>query len=90
MATKKEKPSDVAATGRRKTGRHTRALKKMLRGRTDIDAVTKSNLIGLTTAWDRIEETGNNISSVAALSKELRETWAKLALVDNLEDIWKL
>jgi hypothetical protein len=88
MAIENEKPSDVAVTGRRKSGRHTRALKRMLRGRTDIDALTKSTLIGLTSAWDRIEESGNNISSVPAISKELREIWAKLAPAENFEDLW--
>jgi len=88
MAIENEKPSDAAVAGRRKTGRHTRALKRMLKGRTDIDALTKSTLIGLTSAWDRIEESGNNISSVPAISKELREIWAKLAPADSFEDIW--
>lgn len=88
MAIENEKPSDVAATGRRKTGRHTKALRRMLKGRSDIDALTKSTLMGLTSAWDRIEESGNNISSVPAISKELREIWAKLAPAENFEDIW--
>lgn len=88
MAIESEKPSDAAATGRRKTGRHTKALRRMLKGRSDIDALTKSTLMGLTSAWDRIEESGNNISSVPAISKELREIWAKLAPAENFEDIW--
>ena len=88
MAIENEKPSDAAVTGRRKTGRHTRALRRMLKGRTDIDALTKSTLMGLTSAWDRIEESGNNISSVPAISKELREIWAKLAPAESIEDLW--
>jgi hypothetical protein len=89
MEIENEKPSSAAATGRRKTGRHTRAVKRMLKGRNDIDAVTRSTLIGLTTAWDRIEETGNNVSTVPALSKELREIWARFAPIDDLEELWK-
>jgi len=88
MATENGKPSDAAAPGRRKSGRHTRAVRRMLKGRTDIDALTKSTLMGLTSAWDRIEESGNNISSVPAISKELREIWAKLAPAESFEDIW--
>lgn len=88
MAIESEKPSDAAVPGKSKTGRHTRALRRMLRHRTDIDALTKSTLMGLTSAWDRIEESGNNISSVPAISKELREIWAKLAPPENIEDLW--
>jgi len=88
MAIENEKPSDAAATGKRKIGRHTRALRKMIKGRNDIDALTKSTLMGLTTAWDYIEESQNNISSVPAISKELREIWAKLAPAESFEDIW--
>jgi hypothetical protein len=61
----------------------------MLKGRYDIDAVTRSTLLGLVTAWDVIEETGKGIQSIPAISKELREIWSKLAPVDAFEDLWK-
>lgn len=88
METKNVKPSDTAGAGRKRSGRHTRAMKRMLRGRTDIDAVTRSTLLGLVSAWDLIEETGKGIQSIPAISKELREIWSKLAPSDSLEDLW--
>jgi hypothetical protein len=89
LATKNEKPSDAVKTGRKRSGRHTRAMRRMLKGRYDIDAVTRSTLLGLVTAWDLIEETGKGIQSIPAISKELREIWSKLAPVDTFEDLWK-
>lgn len=88
MATKNEKPSGAVAPGRRKSGRHTRSMRKMLKGRTDIDAVTRSTLLGLVSAWDLIEETGKGIQSIPAISKELREIWSKLAPSESIEDLW--
>ena len=89
MATKKEKPSDLAVSGRRRRGgRHTRAMKRMLRGRTDIDAVTVTMLLGLSTAWDKIEESSQNLHSIPSISKELREIWFKIAPTDSVDDLW--
>jgi len=88
LATKNGKPSDAVKTGRKRSGRHTRAMRRMLKGRTDIDAVTRSTLLGLVSAWDLIEETGKGIQSIPAISKELREIWSKLAPTDSLEDLW--
>lgn len=89
METKNGKPSDAVKTGRKRSGRHTRAMRRMLKGRYDIDAVTRSTLLGLVTAWDVIEQTGKGIQSIPAISKELREIWSKLAPVDAFEDLWK-
>ena len=73
MVTKSDRPLDVAVSGRRrKSGRHVRAMKRMLKGRTDIDAVTRTMLLGLTAAWDKIEETNQAINTIPAISKELR------------------
>ena len=90
METEKEKPQKKHASGRKKTGRHTKVLRRVLRERSDIDPLTKSTLLGLTLAWDRIEETGQSLSTVPAISKELREIWTRFAPIDALEDIWKL
>ncbi len=90
LATDLEKPLSAAVTGRRrKTGRHVRSMKRMLKGRTDIDAVTRTMLLGLSTAWDKIEETGQSINTIPAISKELREVWFKIAPTDSIDDLWK-
>lgn len=84
-----EKPLDVAVTGRRRrSGRHVRAMKRMLKGRTDIDAVTRTMLLGLTSAWDKIEETNQAINTIPAISKELREIWFKIAPADSIDELW--
>lgn len=88
MEIENARPSDAAGAGRKRSGRHTRAMKRMLKGRTDIDAVTRSTLLGLVSAWDLIEHSGKNIQSIPAISKELREIWSKLAPADSLEDLW--
>lgn len=64
-------------------------MRRMLKGRTDIDAVTRTILMGLSMAWDKIEETGQNISTVPSISKELREVWFKIAPSDSIDELWK-
>ena len=63
-------------------------MKRMLRGRTDIDAVTIAMLLGLSSAWDKIEESNQNLHSIPAISKELREIWFKIAPTDSVDDLW--
>ena len=89
MEIKKDKALDVAVSGRRRrSGRHVRAMKRMLKGRTDIDAVTRTMLLGLTAAWDQIEESNQGINSIPAISKELREIWSKIAPSDSIDELW--
>jgi len=89
MVTKSDRPLDVAVSGRRRRlGRHVRAMKRMLKGRTDIDAVTRTMLLGLTAAWDQIEESNQGVNSIPAISKELREIWFKIAPTDSIDELW--
>jgi len=89
LETDSEKPLNAVGSGRRKSGSHVRAMRRMLKGRTDIDAVTRTILMGLSMAWDKIEETGQNISTVPSISKELREVWFKIAPSDSIDELWK-
>jgi hypothetical protein len=89
MEIKLDRPLNAAVNGRRrKSGRHVRAMKRMLKNRTDIDAVTRTMLLGLTAAWDQIEESNQGINSIPAISKELREIWFKIAPTDSIDELW--
>ena len=70
MATKKEKPSKTAVSGKPAPGRHTAAMINALKGRKDIDGVTQVALLGLATAWDLIEKTGENTHTIPSISRE--------------------
>ena len=89
MEIKSDRPLNAAVNGRRrKSGRHVKAMKRMLKNRTDIDAVTRTMLLGLTAAWDQIEESNQGINSIPAISKELREIWFKIAPTDSIDELW--
>jgi hypothetical protein len=45
-------------------------------------------LLGLTAAWDQIEESNQAINSIPAISKELREIWFKIAPTDSIDELW--
>ena len=88
MATKKGKPSKTVVSGKPVTGRHTSAMNNALKGRKDIDGVTQVALLGLATAWDVIEKTGENTHTIPAISRELREMWTYCGLPEQ-DDIFK-
>ena len=88
MATKKGKPSKTVVSGKSVTGRHTAAMNNALKGRKDIDGVTQVALLGLATAWDVIEKTGENTHTIPAISRELREMWTYCGLPEQ-DDIFK-
>ena len=88
MATKKGKPSKTVVTGKPALGRHTAAMINALKGRKDIDGVTQVALLGLATAWDLIEKTGENTHTIPSISRELREIWTYCGLPEA-DDIFK-
>ena len=88
MATKKEKPSKTAKSGKSAYGKHTTVMLAALKGRSDIDGVRQQALIGLSQAWDLIETTGLNTQSIPAISRELREIWDYCGLPEQ-DDIFK-
>lgn len=88
MATKKEKPSRTAKSGKSPHGKHTTVMLAALKGRSDIDGVRQQALIGLSQAWDLIEATGLNTQSIPAISRELREIWDYCGLPEQ-DDIFK-
>lgn len=75
----------IAASGKpkKKVGRHTKAMLKSLEGRDDIDKVKKEMLLGLTRAWDQIEDMRKGLHTIPAISKELREIWSSCELPDE-------
>ena len=88
MVTKKGKPLKTVASGKPAIGRHTAAMNNALKGRVDIDGVTQVALLGLATAWDVIEKTGENTHTIPSISRELREIWAYCGLPEA-DDIFK-
>jgi hypothetical protein len=88
MVTKKGKPLKTVASGKPATGRHTAAMNNALKGRVDIDGVTQVALLGLATAWDAIEKTGENTHTIPSISRELREIWTYCGLPEA-DDIFK-
>jgi hypothetical protein len=84
MATKNGKPSKTAKPGKAVSfGKHTDAMVAALKNRDDIDWVKKEMLLGLSRAWDIIEQTGNNTHTIPSISRELREIWDTTALPDD-------
>ena len=88
MVTKKGKPLKTVVSGKPVTGRHTSAMNNALKERKDIDGVTQVALLGLATAWDVIEKTGENTHTIPAISRELREMWTYCGLPEQ-DDIFK-
>jgi hypothetical protein len=88
MVTKKGKPSKTVVSGKPALGRHTAAMINALKGRKDIDGVTQVALLGLATAWDLIEKTGENTHTIPSISRELREIWTYCGLPEA-DDIFK-
>ena len=88
MVTKKGKPLKTAVSGKPVPGRHTAAMINALKGRKDIDGVTQVALLGLATAWDLIEKTGENTHTIPSISRELREIWTYCGLPEA-DDIFK-
>lgn len=91
MATKSENAQvlKIVAPGKaKKVGRHTRIMMKALEAREDIDRVKKEMLLGLTRAWDQIEETRKGVHTIPSISKELREIWATCELPEQ-DDIFE-
>ncbi len=88
MVTKKGKPLKTVANGKTAIGRHTAAMNNALKGRVDIDGVTQVALLGLATAWDAIEKTGENTHTIPSISRELREIWTYCGLPEA-DDIFK-
>jgi hypothetical protein len=88
MVVKKAKPLKTAEKGKPVPGRHTAAMNNALKGRKDIDGVTQVALLGLATAWDLIEKTGENTHTIPSISRELREIWTYCGLPEA-DDIFK-
>jgi len=88
MVTKKGKPLKTAVSGKAALGRHTTAMNNALKGRKVIDGVTQVALLGLATAWDLIEKTGENTHTIPSISRELREIWTYCGLPEA-DDIFK-
>ena len=84
MATKNAKPSKTVKPGKAVSlGKHTDAMVDALKKRDDIDWVKKEMLLGLSRAWDLIEQNGNNTHTIPSLSRELREIWDSTSLPDD-------
>jgi len=84
MATKNAKPSKTVKPGKAVSlGRHTDAMVDALKNRDDIDWVKKEMLLGLSRAWDLIEQTGNNTQTIPSISRELREIWDSTSLPND-------
>jgi hypothetical protein len=68
--------------------KHIEAAEVVLAGLEAPNAVTAEALRGLARAWDIIETTGKNLSTVPNLARQLSETLAELGVDGEASDVW--